>query len=192
MKNKLTLILATAFLSNFAFAADAAVSAAERRYAEDRKLCADEPSSSTRMQCLRDAKAEYDKASGGVAPAAASALPTTTSRAACAGCGKVLSVRVVEKAGEGSTAGMVAGGLAGALLGNQVGKGGTRTVATIAGAAGGAYAGKKIEESARSTKHWQVAVRFDTGDEKTYSFDQDPGFSAGSEVKASGSSVVAR
>jgi outer membrane lipoprotein SlyB len=192
MKNKLALILATAVLSSFAFAADAATSAAERRYAEDRKLCADEPSSSTRMQCLRDAKAEYDKATGGVAPASASALPAPTARAACAGCGKVLSVRVVEKAGEGSTAGMVAGGLAGALLGNQVGKGGTRTVATIAGAAGGAYAGKKIEESARSTKHWQVAVRFDNGDEKTYSFDQDPGFSAGSEVKASGGSVVAR
>ena len=192
MKSQTALILVTAFLSNFAFAADAATSAAERRYAEDRKLCADEPSSSTRMQCLRDAKAEYDKATGGVAPASASALPATTSRVACAGCGKVLSVRVIEKAGEGSTAGMVAGGLAGALLGNQVGKGGTRTVATIAGAAGGAYAGKKIEESARSTKHWQVAVRFDNGDEKTYSFDQDPGFSSGSEVKASGGSIVAR
>jgi len=192
MKNRFALILATAFLSNLAFAADTAVSAAERRYAEDRKLCADEPTSSTRMQCLRDAKAEYDKATGGVAPAPASSVPAATSRAACPGCGKVLSVRVVEKAGEGSTAGMVAGGLAGALLGNQVGKGGTRTVATIAGAAGGAYAGKKIEESARSTKHWQVAVRFDSGDEKTYSFDQDPGFSAGSEVKASGGSIVAR
>jgi outer membrane lipoprotein SlyB len=192
MKSYFALILATAFLSNFAFAADMSVSAAERRYAEDRKLCADEPTSSTRMQCLRDAKTEYDKATGGVAPTPASALPTTTSRSACAGCGKVLSVRVIEKAGEGSTAGMVAGGLAGALLGNQIGKGGTRTVATVAGAAGGAYAGKKIEESARATKHWQVAVRFDNGDEKTYSFDQDPGFSSGSEVKASGGSIVAR
>ena len=192
MKTKFALIIATAFLSNSVFAADMSLTAAERRYAEDKKLCADEPTSSTRMQCLRDARAEYDKATGGVAPAATSALPATTSRATCAGCGKVLSVRVVEKAGEGSTAGMVAGGLAGALLGNQVGKGGTRTVATIAGAAGGAYAGKKIEESARSTKHWQVAVRFDSGDEKTYSFDQDPGFSAGSEVKASGNSIVAR
>ena len=187
MKNKFALILATAFLSNFAFAADSSISAAERRYAEDRKLCADEPSSSTRMQCLRDAKAEYDKATGGVA-----VQSTSAARVACAGCGKVLSVRVIEKAGEGSTAGMVAGGLAGALLGNQIGKGGTRPVATVAGAAGGAYAGKKIEESARATKHWQVAVRFDNGDEKTYSFDQDPGFSSGSEVKASGGSIVAR
>lgn len=187
MKNQLALILATAFLANFACAADTAASAAERRYAEDRKLCADEPSSSTRMQCLRDAKAEYDKAAGGVAVQSAGAA-----KAVCTGCGKVLSVRVIEKDGEGSAAGMVAGGLAGALLGNQLGKGNTRTVATVAGAAGGAYAGKRIEEKARATKQWQVAVRFDNGDERTYSFEQDPGFSAGSEVKASGSSIVAR
>jgi outer membrane lipoprotein SlyB len=52
--------------------------------------------------------------------------------------------------------------------------------------------GKKIEESARSTKHWQVVVRFDNGDEKTYSFDKDPGFGSGSDVRASGGSIVAR
>jgi uncharacterized protein YcfJ len=130
MKNNFALILATAFVSNFAFAADAGSTAAERRYAEDRKLCADEPSSSTRMQCLRDARVEYDKATGGMA------VQSTGAANVCAGCGKVQSVRVIEKAGEGSTAGMVAGGLAGALLGNQIGKGGTRTVATVAGAAG--------------------------------------------------------
>jgi outer membrane lipoprotein SlyB len=181
MNKSLVLILATTFFSNFAFAADAATAAAEKRYADDRKLCADEPSSSTRMQCLRDAKAEYDRAVGAASDAKA-----------CVGCGKVLSVRVIEKDGEGGAVGLVAGGLAGALLGNQIGKGGTRDVATIAGAAGGAYAGKKIEEKARSTKHWQVAVRFDNGDEKTYSFDKDPGFSAGSEVRASGGGIVHR
>ena len=186
MKNHIVLILATAFLSNVSLASEASTAAAEKRYADDRNLCADEPSSSTRMQCLRDAKAEYDKATGGAAVQSSGAANT------CVGCGKVLSVRVVEKDGQGGAAGMVAGGLAGALLGNQIGKGGTRTVATVAGAAGGAYAGKKIEEKARSTKHWQVAVHFDNGDEKTYSFDKDPGFSAGSEVRTSGGSIVAR
>jgi outer membrane lipoprotein SlyB len=186
MKKHFALILAAAFLSNVAFAADTTTSAVEKRYADDRKLCADEPSSATRMQCLRDAKAEYDKAVAGVAVQSGGAAKV------CVGCGKVLSVRVIEKDGEGSTAGMVAGGLAGALLGNQIGKGGTRTVATVAGAAGGAYAGKKIEEKARSTKHWEVAVRFDNGDEKTYGFDKDPGFGSGSEVRASGGSIVAR
>ncbi len=186
MKKHLSLMLAIAFLANPAFAAEKASSAADKRYADDRKLCADEPSSGARMQCLRDAKAEYDKA---VAATTAKPAGAATS---CVGCGKVLSVRVVEKEGEGSAVGMVAGGVAGALLGNQIGKGGTRDIATIAGAAGGAYAGKKIEEKVKAVKRWDVAVRFDNGEEKSFSFDKDPGFGTGSEVKASGASIVAR
>jgi uncharacterized protein YcfJ len=43
-------------------------------------------------------------------------------------------------------AGMAIGAVAGGLLGNQVGSGKGRTLATVAGALGGGYAGKKIEE----------------------------------------------
>ena len=35
---------------------------ASTRYADDKKLCAEETSSKARMQCLRDAKSEYDQA----------------------------------------------------------------------------------------------------------------------------------
>ena len=35
---------------------------ANTRYADDKKLCAEESSSKARMQCLRDAKSEYDQA----------------------------------------------------------------------------------------------------------------------------------
>jgi outer membrane lipoprotein SlyB len=104
----------------------------------------------------------------------------------------VTAIRVVEKQGEGSATGMVVGGLAGALLGNQIGKGGTRDVATIAGAAGGAYAGKKIEENMNSGRRWDVSVRFDNGDERMFSFDKDPGFSVGSPILGSGNTIVAR
>ena len=38
---------------------------AAARYEADRKLCAEESSSSLRMQCLRDARAEYDRAKSG-------------------------------------------------------------------------------------------------------------------------------
>lgn len=186
MRNHIRLLLATALLANGAVAADMPTAAAEKRYADDRKLCADEPSSGARMQCLRDAKAEYDKAVGGAVAQPAGAA------ASCVGCGKVVSVRLVEKEGEGSAAGMVAGGLVGALLGNQIGKGGTRDIATIAGAAGGAYAGNKIEQNVKSVKRWDVAVRFDSGEERTYSFDKDPGFDAGTAVKASGGGIVRR
>jgi uncharacterized protein YcfJ len=47
-------------------------------------------------------------------------------------------------------AGMAIGGVAGGLLGNQVGGGKGKTIATVAGAAGGAYAGKKIQENQQS------------------------------------------
>lgn len=193
MRRHVTLMFATLCIASSTFAADASkatLDAAEKRYADDRKLCADESSSSMRMQCLRDAKAEYDKqvAKAAAATPAAAAVPA----AACPGCGKVTAVKVVEKQGEGSAAGMVVGGLAGALLGNQIGKGGTRDIATIAGAAGGAYAGKKIEENMKTAKRWDVAVRFDNGDERSFSFDKDPGFSVGSSIVGSGNTIVAR
>ncbi|TBR37308.1 glycine zipper 2TM domain-containing protein [Dyella terrae] len=43
--------------------------------------------------------------------------------------------------------GMAVGAVAGGLLGNQVGGGKGKTVATVAGAVGGGYAGKKIQEN---------------------------------------------
>lgn len=43
-------------------------------------------------------------------------------------------------------AGTTLGGLAGGLLGNQVGGGSGKTIATIAGAAGGAYAGNRVQK----------------------------------------------
>ena len=194
MNRKLCLIFATACFANLTLAADASktsLDAAEKRYTEDRKLCADESNSAMRMQCLRDAKAEYDKAVAAGASKAAVAVPAAPA-APCAGCGKVTAVRVVEKQGDGSAVGMVAGGVVGALLGNQIGKGTTRDIATIAGAAGGAYAGKKIEENTKTVKRWDVSVRFDNGEERSFSFDKDPGFSAGSPVVGSGTTIVAR
>lgn len=57
---------------------------------------------------------------------------------------------------ERSSVGMLLGGAAGALLGNQVGGGNGRTLATIVGAAGGAYAGDRAAnsgEQARPSAH---------------------------------------
>lgn len=165
-----------------ALAADARDPAA--RYEADKKLCAEESTSSLRMQCLRDAKEEYNKA--------VAATATTAPAAACADCGKVVAVNVVEKKGQSSPVGMIAGGVVGAVLGNQIGKGTTRDVATVAGAAGGAYAGHKIEENARSSKSWSVRVRMDAGDERSFSFDHDPGYAGGDLVRLSGNSIVRR
>jgi outer membrane lipoprotein SlyB len=172
-------LIAAGQISVSALAADDAAA----RYQSDKKLCAEEATSSARMQCLRDAKAEYEKAT-------ASARGTTA--AACKDCGTVKSVAIQEKKGEGGPVGMIAGGVAGALLGNQIGSGTGRSVATVAGAAGGAYAGKKIEEHVRTTKVWAVHVRMDNGEEKTFHFEKDPGYKSGDPVRLSGGSIVRR
>ena len=181
------LLLSGSQLAMTAHAASEDYKAATARYAADKKLCAEETSSGARMQCLRDAKAEYDKA---VAASGAATAPRTS--VACKDCGKVLSVSIVEKKGEGGPIGVIAGGVAGALLGNQVGGGTGKTVATVAGAAGGAYAGHKVEEHVRSSKAWSVKVRLDGGEERSFSFAQDPGYKTGDLVKLSGNSIVRR
>jgi len=161
------------------------------RYAEDKKLCAEESESSARMQCLRDAKSEFNK-SNAQAKANYKSSGSAKAEANCADCGRVTSVVEGEKKGEGGAVGMIAGGVAGALLGNQVGSGGGRKLATVAGAAGGAYAGKKVEEHARSTKQWTVNVEFEDGKHNSYTFDQDPGMSKGDPVKRSDGGIIRR
>jgi uncharacterized protein YcfJ len=85
---------------------------------------------------------------------------------------------------------MIAGGVAGAVLGRQVGGGFGKDLATIAGAAGGAYAGKKIQENMGTSKSWTVGVQYTTGQSTSFDFAQDPGFAVGDAVKRSGSTLV--
>ncbi len=101
----------------------------------------------------------------------------------CADCGKVTTVNMVEQEGEGSGLGAVAGGVVGGVLGNQIGHGTGRKIATVAGAAGGAYVGHQAEKSIKSTKRWDVAVRMDNGSTRMFSFDHEPMFRVGDLVK---------
>lgn len=175
------------------YAADS--QAAQSRYKSDLGLCADEPDAAGRMQCKRDAKAEYDQAltdaklrqqsAGKVAPA-----QTFKPQALCADCGKVSSIQLLDRAGEGSAVGMIAGGAAGALLGRQIGAGLGKDLATLAGAAGGAYAGKQLEQRMKTQKVWDVAVAYPNGDTLHYEFAQDPGLQVGDVVRKSDQSIV--
>lgn len=165
---------------------------AAARYGEDQKLCAEESNSSRRMQCLRDAKEEYNRALAATETNPKVEDATRPAAPVCNECGKVVAVRVQEKEGSGSPVGVIAGGVVGGLLGNQIGRGRGRDVATIAGAAGGAYAGHKIEGKMNTVKTWIVTVRFDNRDERVFNFDRDPGLVAGDAVKASGNSVLRR
>jgi outer membrane lipoprotein SlyB len=109
----------------------------------------------------------------------------------CANCGTVEAVNAIQQQGEGSGLGAVAGGVAGALLGNQVGGGSGRKIATVAGAAGGAYAGHQIEKHVKSTKRYDVVVRMDDGSTRTFPYESEPAFRAGSKVKVVEGALVA-
>ncbi len=104
-------------------------------------------------------------------------------KAVCNDCGKVTAVKVIERDGEGSAAGMIVGGVTGAALGSQIGSGSGRTVATVAGAAGGAYAGKKVEGKMNKVREWHVTVRFNDGQTDTVLFKEDPSMTSGDKVK---------
>lgn len=164
---------------------------ATKRYVADKKLCAEEASSGARMQCTRDAKAEFDKAMAAAkTKLKLASAPAKPGAKACLDCGKVTAVTMGKKDGEGSAVGLIAGGVAGALLGHQVGGGTGKDIATVAGAAGGAYAGKKIEEKINATTFWTVAVQYDNGSQGKVEFAQDPGLKVGDRVKRSGATVV--
>jgi outer membrane lipoprotein SlyB len=100
----------------------------------------------------------------------------------CDTCGVVESVRYVEKQGEGSGLGAVAGGVVGGVLGHQIGSGRGNTVATIAGAGVGAYAGNQVEKNAKKKKYYAVTVRLDNGQKKTVTMGSSA-FKQGDRVK---------
>ncbi|MDD5029895.1 MAG: glycine zipper 2TM domain-containing protein [Rhodoferax sp.] len=99
---------------------------------------------------------------------AASAYPQTTN--AYTQYGVVQSIDLVsQNTGAGNSsigAGTIAGAVVGGILGNQVGGGDGNTVATVLGAAGGAYAGHQVEKNQRGAQQvnaYKLTVRLNNG-----------------------------
>jgi outer membrane lipoprotein SlyB len=126
------------------------------------------------------------------APTAPARPATRPAPAGCATCGLIESVHPVEVAGEASGVGAVAGGVAGGVVGNQFGHGAGRTLLTIGGAAGGAYAGNAIEKNMKKHTVWKVAVRLDDGSTRTLSLNAQPPFAAGERVRIVNGSALER
>ena len=61
---------------------------------------------------------------------------------------------------------------------------------TRPGPAGGAYAGKKIEEKMTTRQVWTVTVDYPNNIKRSFQFDKDPGFKVGEPVRNSGNSIV--
>lgn len=96
----------------------------------------------------------------------------------------VQAVREVKDKGDATALGPIAGGIAGAVLGNQIGKGhGSQKVITVLGAAGGAFAGRAVEQQARGTSHWEIDVRRDDGASETVRSGVAPSYQPGQRVR---------
>ncbi len=126
------------------------------------------------------------------AAAARPAQRAATAAAACPSCGVIESIRAAEVKGESSGIGAVAGGGAGCGVGNQFGHGGTNTLLTIGGAAGGAFAGDAIEKNLKKHTVWRVTVRLDDGSVRTLSQKAQPPFAVGDRVRIVDGNVIER
>jgi outer membrane lipoprotein SlyB len=89
--------------------------------------------------------------------------PPPPTGAICRDCGVIESIRQVILEGQSGGGGMVIGGILGGVLGHQIGHGRGKDLATVAGAAGGAYAGNQVEKSNNRAVRYDIAVRMDDG-----------------------------
>lgn len=124
-------------------------------------------------------------------PAVAAQEPVKAAAPVCTSCGVVSSVNAIAQQGEGSGLGAVAGGVVGGLLGNQVGGGTGKKIATVAGVAGGAYAGHQIEKNAKSSTRYDVIVKMEDGSTQTFSYESQPAFQPGSKVRVVNGALTA-
>ena len=144
-------------------------------------------------QNMKVPPAAADQARAQVQPQAqAQAQAQAPAPAPCANCGVIESIRIAEVQGQGSGAGAVAGGVVGGLIGNQIGHGSGRTLATIAGAGGGAYAGNAIEKNMKKHTVYRITLRMDDGTLRTVSQREAPGYAVGERVRVSNGRITDR
>lgn len=107
----------------------------------------------------------------------------TAAQAKCPECGTVTELKTVKKEGQASGVGAVAGGVLGGVLGHQVGSGRGKDVATVAGAAGGAYVGHQVEKKNNEKTEFQVIVKMEEGNTRTFTFGSETQFRVGDKIK---------
>jgi len=108
----------------------------------------------------------------------------------CEDCGHVTSVHKEKQKGEGGMVGIVGGAVVGGLLGHQVGGGTGKTLATVAGAGAGAYAGNEVQKHVTSKEVWITKVQMKDGSTRTFTQSAAPAWKSGSLVKVEGKSLA--
>ncbi len=98
------------------------------------------------------------------------------------GTGSIQSIDLVPRS-QGLGLGTLAGAAVGGLLGHQVGGGTGRTVATAAGAAGGAYVGYEMEKRRKAGEIYKVTIRMDDGTTQSFAQENAPQLNPGDRVR---------
>jgi outer membrane lipoprotein SlyB len=110
----------------------------------------------------------------------------------CLDCGAIANVREVTHEGQTSGTGAVIGGLAGGALANNIGRGNTRTLATLAGIVGGGLLGNTIEKSEHKTISYQITVRMEDGTTRLIDSATMPSWRIGDKVKLVHGTIVSQ
>ena len=103
--------------------------------------------------------------------------------ATCNECGTVVDVKTITEKGESSGGGAVLGGIVGGVIGHQIGSGRGNTVATVAGAAGGALAGNEIEKNRNTKTSYRVFVKTEDGHTRYFTYAEPTSYQVGDKVK---------
>lgn len=111
------------------------------------------------------------------------AANTAPAKPVCAECGVIESTREVTQRGESTGVGVVGGAVVGGLLGNQIGGGHGKDAATVLGAVGGAVVGNEVEHRMKSTKVYEITVRFEDGSTTVIKEKTQTGWRPGDRVK---------
>ena len=110
--------------------------------------------------------------------------------AKCDNCGTVTDMKTVQIKGEASGGGAVVGGVLGGVLGHQVGSGRGNTAATVVGAGAGAYAGHQIEKNSKAKTQYQVIVKLETGESRTFTYNAATAYKVGDKIKIVNNKLV--
>jgi outer membrane lipoprotein SlyB len=98
--------------------------------------------------------------------------------------GYVRNITQLDTTRRTSGAGAILGAVVGGVVGNQIGQGSGRAAATAIGAVGGAVAGNKIEQGrSQGQPYYQVDVRLDNGDMRTFDYYDINGLRVGDRVR---------
>jgi outer membrane lipoprotein SlyB len=118
-----------------------------------------------------------------LAPIDESPAAAPNASAACAQCATVIALHEVKVEGEGTGLGAVGGGVVGGVVGNTVGDGRGRSLMTVLGAIGGAFAGNAIEKNARSKVDYELVVRYEDGHTRRFKRAQPWPYRVGEPVR---------